>query len=252
MDPRRPARDAMNEPEYDDPRFELLEGRLGHAFADRGLLRDALTHPSLMPGRGRSRRGTASPYERLEFLGDRVVGLAVAEMLWRRFPEETEGDLSRRFTALVSQEPMAEIAMELGLDEALLLCEGTEREHGRANPSILADACEAVIGAIFADAGFAAARALVECRWAERIVRDVRPPREPKTALQEWAQGRGLPLPAYTLLSQEGPSHAPVFRIRVAVENSGEAEAEGNSKRVAEQAAATLLLDRLTEKDSAS
>ncbi len=250
MDPRRPAREAMNEPKHDDPRFALLEDRLGHAFADRGLLRDALTHPSLA-SRGRNGgKGGASPYERLEFLGDRVAGLAVAEMLWQRFPNEREGDLSRRFTALVSQEPMAEIAAELGLDAAILLCAGTEREHGRANPSILADACEAVIGAVFADAGFETARLLVRRLWADRVSRDVRPPREAKTALQEWAQGRGLPLPAYTVLSQDGPSHAPTFHVRVAVETSGEADAVGTSKRAAEQAAAALLLDRLTEKEA--
>lgn len=239
----------MTEPD-DDPRFARLEARLGHVFADRGLLRDALTHPSLAPTRRRQGGADASPYERLEFLGDRVVGLAIADMLWRRFPDEKEGDLSRRFTALVCQEPMAEVALELGLDAAILLCEGTERDHGRANRSILADACEAVIGAVYADAGFDAAWKLVDRLWADRIQGAARPPRDAKTALQEWAQGRGLPLPAYTVLGQDGPSHAPTFRIRVEVRDSGAAEAEGTSKRIAEQAAAARLLDRLTDKET--
>ncbi len=235
-----------------DPRLAALQDRLGHAFADAGLLRDALTHPSLSAGAGR-RRGSnaASPYERLEFLGDRVVGLAVAEMLWRRFPDEPEGDLSRRFTALVSQEPMAEIGLELGLDSALMLCAGTEKDNGRSNPSILADACEAVIGAVFADAGFGPAQALVERLWSARIDSTVRPPRDAKTALQEWAQGRGLPLPEYSVISQQGPSHAPVFRIRVAVAEAGSAEAEGASKRNAERAAAASLLAEINAKDTA-
>lgn len=232
-----------------DPRLAALEDRLGHRFADADLLRDALTHPSLAAGAGRRRAHGASPYERLEFLGDRVVGLAVAEMLWRRFPDEPEGDLSRRFTALVSQEPMAEIARELGLDVALILCAGTEKDNGRSNPSILADACEAVIGALFADAGFAAARELVEALWAPRIAKAIAPPRDAKTALQEWAQGRGLPLPAYDVVAQEGPSHAPKFRVRVTVRDTGAEEAEGASKRNAERAAAERLLSRITSKD---
>lgn len=236
-----------------DPRFDLLEQRLGYAFADRALLRDALTHPSLTMARAHRGKGTtASPYERLEFLGDRVVGLAVAEMLWRRFPEEAEGALSRRFTALVCQDPMAEIALELGLDQAILLCEGTEKDNGRSNRSILADTCEAVIGAIYADAGFEAARCLVERLWTDRITRAVRPPQDAKTALQEWAQGRGHPLPSYTVVAQDGPSHAPTFRVRVEVEDAGAADAEGSSKRIAEQAAATALLTRITEKDASA
>ena len=235
-----------------DLRLAALQDRLGHVFADGGLLRDALTHPSLSAGAGRRRASSgASPYERLEFLGDRVVGLAVADMLWRRFPDEPEGDLSRRFTALVSQEPMAEIALELGLDSALILCAGTEKDNGRSNPSILADACEAVIGAVFADAGFERAQGLVERLWSARINRTVRPPRDAKTALQEWAQGRGLPLPEYSVISQEGPSHAPVFRIRVAVAETGSAEAEGASKRNAERAAAASLLADINAKDTA-
>ena len=232
-----------------DPRRAALQERIGHDCADPALLRDALAHPSLAAAPGRRRAHGASPYERLEFLGDRVVGLAVAEMLWRRFPDEPEGDLSRRFTALVSQEPMAEIARELGLDAALILCAGTEKDNGRSNPSILADACEAVIGALFADAGFAAARELVEALWAPRIEKAVAPPRDAKTALQEWAQGRGLPLPAYDVVAQEGPSHAPTFRVRVSVQDNGAEEAEGASKRNAERAAAERLLSRITSKD---
>ncbi|MGE4529186.1 MAG: ribonuclease III [Rhodospirillaceae bacterium] len=236
----------MSGPASHKPDFAALQSRLGHAFADASLLRAALTHPSLASARGKAARAP-SPYERLEFLGDRVVGLAVAEMLWRRFPDEPEGDLSRRFTALVCQETIAEIALELGLDREILLCEGTAKENGRANPSILSDACEAVLGAVFADAGFDAARAIAERLWGERIARVSRPPRDAKTALQEWAQGRGLPLPAYTVMDRTGPSHAPIFRIRVAVAETGEAEGEGTSKRIAEQAAATVLLDLIAD-----
>lgn len=234
---------------HTDPQLAELESRLGHRFGDIRLLRDALTHPSLAAPSARRGKSGASPYERLEFLGDRVVGLAVAEMLWRRFPEETEGDLARRFTALVSQEPMAEIGLELGLDAALRLCAGTEKENGRSNPSILSDACEAVIGAVFADGGFAPAQELVQRLWSARVERIVRPPRDAKTALQEWAQGRGLPLPEYSVLAQVGPSHAPVFRVRVAVERAGMAEADGASKRTAERAAAEALLADINAKE---
>jgi len=232
-----------------DADFAALQGRLGHVFAEPGLLRDALTHPSLTTPR-RHGAHAPSPYERLEFLGDRVVGLAVAEMLWRSFPDEPEGDLSRRFTALVCQDSIADVALELGLDREILLCEGTEKENGRANPSILSDACEAVLGAVFADAGFEAARAIVQRLWKDRIARVTRPPRDAKTALQEWAQGRGLPLPSYAVLSREGPSHAPTFHIRVTVADAGEAEAEGSSKRAAEQTAAATLLDLIANMDA--
>lgn len=231
-------------------RFADLEAALGHRFADPGLLRDALTHPSLATAKRKRSRGPASPYQRLEFLGDRVVGLAVAGLLFDRYPGEAEGELARRHAALVCQDTLAEVAVKLGLDDAIRLCEGTVREDGRHNPSILADACEAVMGALYADAGFETARAFIARMWEAPMASYAAPPRDPKTSLQEWAQGRGHPLPEYRLVSQEGPSHAPRFRVAVGVEGLGEAEAEGPSKRAAERSAAEGLLARLHDREA--
>jgi len=169
------------------------------------LLVEALTHPSAARRRGGARRG----YERLEFLGDRVLGLVVAELLWRRFPNEAEGELTRRHTHLVRHEALAEVAQAVGLGPRLIVSAGEDAAGVRDNPSVLADVCEAVIAALYLDGGLAVAarfcRALVGAGWPA----SVRRPRDPKTALQEWAQARGLPLPAYRTVATEGPGASP-------------------------------------------
>jgi ribonuclease III len=218
-----------------------LEDALGHHFAKSDLLLEALTHPSAVRRRGISKRG----YERLEFLGDRVLGLIVAELLWRRFPSEAEGELTRRQTHLVRREALAEVAQAVGLGEQLIVSPGEDAAGVRENASVLADVCEAVIAALYIDGGLGAARRFVETRWAPRLAALGEPPRDPKTTLQEWVQARGLPLPSYTTVATEGPAHRRRFTVTVNVEGRSPATASGPSKRAAETAAAAVALAAL-------
>lgn len=214
---------------------------LGHRFADPGLLQQALTHSSAFGAAAGRRRGLS--YERLEFLGDRVLGLLVSEMLYQTFPEETEGALARRLAELARKETIARVALSLELGRHLVLSRGEEEGGGRNNPSLLADACEAVLGALYLDGGLAAAKAFVERHWRPLLAADARPPKDAKTALQEWAQGAGLPLPSYRIRGSEGPPHDPVFEVEVMVEGHPPVTGSGRSRRAAEQAAAAALLD---------
>jgi ribonuclease III len=226
---------------------------IGHSFGRPELLAEALTHRSALGkpahGRRRTRRGTApANYERLEFLGDRVLGLVVADLLWRRFADEPEGHLTRRLTQLVRREALARVAGELALGRCLLLSPAEAAAGATRNPGILADVVEAVIAAIYLDGGLSAAFAFVERLWAPLIAEmETAPPRDPKTNLQEWAQGRGLPLPDYRLVATSGPDHAPQFTVAVAVTGHHEASATAASKRAAETAAAAALLARLID-----
>jgi ribonuclease-3 len=219
------------------PTLADLEARLGHAFADRDLLNQALTHMS-----GSQKR--LATYQRLEFLGDRVLGLAVSELLYRGFPDAEEGDLSRRLAELVRKETCAEIAEAWDIGPHLKLGMGERKSGGRRNRQILADVCEAVIGAVFLDAGYGTALAVVERAYGGRIHTAKTAPRDPKTALQEWAQGRGLPPPTYREVERSGPDHAPSFRIAVTVMGVDDADGFGASKRQAEQEAARAMLAR--------
>lgn len=221
-----------------------LSALLGHQFADARLLEAALTHPSA--GEADARHA----YERQEFLGDRVLALCISELLLERFPEENEGLLSRRLVALVRAEALADVAAAMGLEPhiAVAAVSGPANERGRT--SLLADACEAVIGALFLDGGLEPARAFVRRHWADAVAAtSAKPPRDPKTALQEWLQGRGHALPAYEVLSRDGPAHAPKFVIRVSTDDGRSAEAAGASKRQAEQSAADRLLVALEAAD---
>ncbi len=215
--------------------------RLGHAFRDPDLLAEALTHASMAGQIGLQMRTN----ERLEFLGDRVLGLIVADLLITMFPRESEGMLARRHAALVRREALAEVAEAVGLDARLRMAPGEAESGGRANPGLLADACEAVIAALYLDGGFAAAAAFVRRHWRPLAERDSRPPKDAKTGLQEWAQGRGLSLPTYTEVGRVGPAHAPRFRMQVRVDGRAPAVGEGPSKRVAEHAAAQAMLDAI-------
>ncbi len=218
-----------------------LAEHLGHGFARPELLTRALTHPSAATRQD----GIDDSYERLEFLGDRVLGLIVADLLMARFPQEAEGALALRHAELVRRETLAEVAREIGLDDYLRLAKGEEAAGERQNPALLANACEAVIAALYLDGGLPVAWAFVERLWAARLEADVRPPQDAKTALQEWAQGRALGLPNYREVGREGPAHEPHFTLEVAVEGQEPARGEGRSKRLAEQAAAARLLARI-------
>jgi ribonuclease III len=221
-----------------------LANWLGYEFARKELLAEALTRPGAVRRRGGRRRS----YERLEFLGDRVLGLIVAELLWRRFPDEAEGELSLRLHHLVRAEALAEVARAVGLGPRLIVSADEDAAGVRDNPSILADACEAVIAALYLDGGLEVAGRFVERWWEARLGASGAPPRDPKTALQEWAQGRGLPLPHYRTVATEGPAHRRRFTITVSVEGLPPATATGSSKRAAETAAAAVALAALDAK----
>ena len=214
-----------------------IEETLGHRFAQPALIQTALTHPSLRGQNGQE------PFERLEFLGDRVLGLVIADRLVSAFPEDAEGKLARRHGMLVSEEVLAECAAAIDLGAYLHLSAGEHSSGGRRNPALLADALEAVIAALYLDAGLEVARAFVERIYGDRIRAITPPPRDAKTALQEWAQGRGLPLPVYRTVATAGPAHKPVFEIEVAIAGLGAARGRGTPKRVAEQDAARALLE---------
>jgi ribonuclease-3 len=217
--------------------LKTLEERIGHVFTDGKLIAAALTHVSAATGRKRE------TYQRLEFLGDRVLGLAVAEMLYAAFPEADEGELSRRLAGLVRKESCAEAALAWGIDSHIRLGD-SEKQAGAANVTILGDVCESIIGAVFLDAGYGAAKAVVAATFGARMLSPERPLRDPKTLLQEWAQARGLPAPLYRETARSGPDHAPEFTVSVEVPGFRRAEARGFAKRPAEQAAAAAFIAR--------
>ena len=230
----------------DSPQAEDI---LGHAFGRPDLLREALTHRSAVVGRqlghGRTARRTgAGSNERLEFIGDRVLGLLIAEWLAERFPDEQEGQLGPRLAHLVSQPVLAAIAGRLGLPAALAVAPGESRAGVRRLATVLADAMEALIGALYLDAGLEPARRFVRRAWQEPMEGLAEPPKDPKTALQEWVLARGMQLPSYALVSREGPPHDPVFVIGVAAAGQ-EGRGTAGSKRVAERLAAADLMARL-------
>ncbi|MGM4891428.1 ribonuclease III [Tardiphaga sp. 839_C3_N1_4] len=217
-----------------------IETRIGHSFKDPLLLATAFTHVSAL----KSQRSRTESYQRLEFLGDHVLGLVVSDMLFRAFPNADEGELSKRLADLVRKEACADVARLLGLLEGIKLGTVGAGAGQRLRKSVLGDICEAVIGAIFLDGGYPAAESFVQRNWTERMRKPVRPLRDPKTVLQEWAQGRGLPTPAYREVERSGPHHDPHFRIEVDVKGFAPAEGEGGSKRAAEKAAAQAMIAR--------
>ena len=219
----------------------VLQERLGHRFREPGLLEHALTHRSAAD----PRRRMLDSNERLEFLGDRVLGLCIAEWLAERFPQEREGDLGKRLATLCSQEVIAPIAERMGLAAALRVPPSVGRTGLRARATVLADALEAVLGALYLDGGLEAARAVVRREWADAMAVDAKPPVSAKNRLQEWTLGRGLGLPEYAAVSTSGPSHAPVFVVRVSAAGRS-AEGMGESKRAAEQAAAEAWLSGIS------
>ncbi len=219
---------------------DRLETRLGHAFKDRSLLDRALTHSSA----GQGARNVLDN-EQLEFLGDRVLGLIVADMLMARFPEENEGDLSKRLHVLVSRDTCARIASDLGVGEALRMAAGETKRGARANTNILGDACEALIAAVYRDGGLDAARAVFGPLWAPELERQGAPEAlSPKSRLNEWAMARAHVAPLYRVVHREGPDHAPRFTVEVEVEGFTPTSGVGGSRQEAEKAAALALLQR--------
>ncbi len=222
--------------------LQAFQGRLGHRFVKPELLVRAVTHASI---------GTATrpDNQRLEFLGDRVLGLVMAEALLSADAVAREGQLAPRFNALVRKETCADVAREVGLGDVLKLGRSEMLTGGRRKEALLGDAMEAVIAAVYQDAGFEAARALVLRLWGGRIAAVEPDARDAKTSLQEWAQARGMPPPVYDEAGRSGPDHAPVFTVRVVLESGEAEEATAGSKRVAEQAAAKALLERMEAGD---
>jgi len=222
-----------------------LTAKLGHEFANPMLLQEALTHPSLAGFKLRKKNST-TPYERLEFLGDRVLGLVIAHWLYELFPDSSEGDLAKRHASLVNRDALRAIALEIGLERHLRLAHGEEASAARKNIATLSDAMEALIGAMYLDGGLEPARRFIQKYWRQTTIVETTPA-DPKTALQEWAQGQGLPLPVYKVVERTGPAHAPKFVIEVTVKGQAPARAEGESKRLAEKAAAQALLGEMAK-----
>ena len=220
-------------------KYAELETALGYRFKDKKLLERALTHASV-----RSNAATRLDNERLEFLGDRVLGLAVAEMLHRELPDHSEGELARYFNRLVRGATCAAVGREAGIGKFLILSDSEAESGGREKDTILANAVEALLGAVFIEGGFKAGQQAVERLWGDRFHLKASVIVDPKSALQEWAQGQGLPLPRYAEISREGPDHAPVFIAEARLKGHDPAKGEGTSKRQAEQAAAAELLRR--------
>ncbi len=222
--------------------IEALEQRLGHRFERPELLRRALTHSS-MSGPGREDN------QRLEFLGDRVLGLVMAEALLGEDRKASEGQLAPRFNALVRKEACAEVARDVDIGAALKLGRSEMMSGGRRKQALLGDAMEAVIAAVYLDGGFEVAREMILRLWGERVSTVQQDARDPKTSLQEWAQARGMTPPAYVETARSGPDHAPVFTIEVRLASGQKADATAGSKRKAEQEAAAALLAQVTAND---
>jgi ribonuclease-3 len=216
-----------------------LERRIGHVFVDRDLLERALTHGSVTKGSPKIRDN-----ERLEFLGDRVLNLAVAEQLMRLRPQATEGDLSKLMNQLVNYRACADAGRRAGLRDAMRVDASATKVGARDNDRVLGDACEALIAALYLEAGFSAARDFVLAFWADLLDNLDAPTKDPKTMLQEWAMARGLPAPDYRVLKQEGSAHEPVFTIEARLPGLEPMTAVGGSKREAERLAADAMLIR--------
>ncbi len=217
-----------------------LQKDIEYKFKNKTLLQTAMTHSSASV-----LNEEVLNYERLEFLGDRVLGLAMAEVLYKRYPKENEGDLAKRHAALVQGKTLAKIAVRINLGAAMILSDNERAAGGGENEHMLADGLEALLGAIYLDSGLEACNTLIAKLWDDLLDIMVEPPQDPKTGLQEWAQAKGLPLPVYEVSDREGPDHAPQFTVRVILQGYEAAEARGSSRRAAEKKAAARLLTYL-------
>lgn len=217
-----------------------IQSITGHRFTDQGMLHDALTHAST---------GQKNNYERLEFLGDRVLGLIVAQLLYEHFPEESEGDLAKRLAALVQGRFLAKIAREIDLGRFVQFSEAERVAGGADNENILADVFESLVGALYLDSNLEVCRNFIGNLWADHFFTMEKPPQHPKTTLQEWAQSQGLPLPTYEITGQKGPDHAPVFTVTLSLEGYSSVEADGASRQKAEKQAARRFLEQIGSAD---
>ena len=208
---------------------------LDHCPADPKMFERALTHGSF----------GGDTYERLEFLGDRVLGLVIAAWLYERYPSEPEGKMSRRYNALVTREACAEVGRAIDLPRHIRLGKQAREDHANLSDNVVGDVVEALIGALYLDAGLDCAQTFIRKHWAPFLDDQKRAPMHPKSGLQEVAAARNLGVPTYEILSRFGPHHAPRFRVKVSLGRHGEAEAEGDSKQEAEKEAAMLLLEKL-------
>ncbi len=215
---------------------EALSEIVGHRFSNATLVEQAMTHPSC--------DGPVN-YQRLEFLGDRVLGASIADRLLNEYPDFSEGELAIRYNELVRRETLAKIARRLGLDAHIRLSPGEEDSGGREKPAILADVCEALIGALYLDGGFGVAKGFVDRVWQDLVESVVDKGKDAKTRLQEWAQGRGHGAPLYTETARSGPAHEPEFTVSVVIGKSYQSTGKGGSKRAAEQNAARALLEEI-------
>lgn len=213
-----------------------LQALLGHKPRDPALFDRALTHSS----------AARDSYERLEFLGDRVLGLVIARLLYDRYSTEPEGKLSRRYNALVARECCAEVGRELGLPPLIKLGRQAREDGATHSDNIIGDVVEALIGALYVDGGLDAAEAFIRKGWMSRLESQQKAPQHPKSALQELAAARGLRMPEYEIIGRHGAHHSPRFTLRVSIRGAGEASAEGSSKQEAETAAAAALLEQLS------
>ncbi len=211
---------------------------IGYKFKDKALLSKALTHSS-------AGKKASDNNERFEFLGDRILNFLVAEMLIDQFPREREGDLARRLTNLVCAPTLAEVASAIGLPDFIRLSPAEAASGGAEKMNIQADACEALIAAIYLDGGMDEARTFITKYFFDRMTSDHKPVQDPKSALQEWAQSCGLPLPQYDIIEQSGPDHAPIFIVQVTVEGHDPRTGKGSNKRESEKSAAENLLSEI-------
>ncbi len=225
-----------------------IESILGYEFISRKLLDEALTHPSI--SMQKTDNDSIFNYERLEFLGDTVLALVIAELLINKYPAEREGALAKRHSGLVHGEALAVIAEEIGISEYIMMTSGEAASGGRKNRSNMENTLEAIIGAIYLDGGIEPAKYFIETHWQRAINEMIEPPKDSKTSLQEWAQGRGLPIPVYEVIKTSGPAHEPNFLIRVTVAGYEPVETTGGSKKKAEKAAAEILLSMLEKVES--
>lgn len=224
--------------------LEKLGDLLGHKFVNLSLLEEALTHSSVHP------TFNSKNYERLEFLGDRVLGLIIARLLYDRFPQEKEGVLALRFSNLVRRETLIKVSQKLGLERYLILARGERMSGGLSKPSVLADSCEALIAALYLDGGLTKAQHFVETYWAEEFESSDASLKDAKSLLQEWAQAQGMPAPNYKVIAVEGEDHLPIFTIEVQVQGYPGLRMQGSSKREAMQKAADLFLKELNKHES--
>lgn len=219
------------------PDLSPLQAVMDYAFSDVVYLERALTHPS------QKQLGPEDTYERTEFLGDRVLGLIIAELLMKEFPEAAEGELASRLSALVSGKTLSEVAEGIGLASYISVSDAERVAGTHKRKSVNADCLEAIIGAIYLDGGLFEAQKFISAFWASRI--NSEPPYVPKTVLQEWAQARGLPLPSYTVVNQSGPSHKPTFTVELHLTGWKTITARGGSKQLAERLAADTMLQHI-------